>query len=88
MNEPMLYKKQEIKFDIGQQIIARDPHWGHYAGIVKQVRDVRGELQVDVEILACLKHPSQVSILYADVPFRRKAYLPGSIHVFNFNHVR
>lgn len=68
---------------IGKNVLACDPYWGSYIGVLKGYFRTNVGFRARVHILKNIEQPSQAAILYKGINFTRKPYENGSIVNFD-----
>ena len=73
---------------LGTHCIAADEHYGTYKAIVLGGHRGLSDVCIDVEIIKCIKQPSDKAIFYKDVTVHREPYPVGSRQIFYINQIK
>ncbi|HEX9058577.1 MAG TPA: hypothetical protein VF941_00185 [Clostridia bacterium] len=72
----------------GKQVLASDPYWGSYTGLLISTFNTIVGTRAKVQIDKCIEQPCQYAIVFYDVPYAREPYSSGEIKNFNLNNVQ
>lgn len=78
-----MVNENTIAESIGMNVLACDPYWGSYIGVLKGYFRANVGFRARVHILKNVEQPSQSAILYKDSNFTRKPYENSSIVNFD-----